>query len=128
MALKRIGESKLRVMDNRDITTFNNQFTFAQLDVQNPTNEQFSYDLKPGSFVNAVCAKRLRGDNAGTVFLFLGETASEYCSCPFSGSNTSPCAAYCASGRKMFCQNAIGTNSCANYGMDNYTIGSCGTP
>ena len=127
VTLKRIGESKLRIMDNRDITRYNDQFDLGQLDVQYPTSRDFTYSLFPEKFPNAVCAVRNKGSNQGTMFLFLGDTASEYCSCPTNDANYNVCAGYCSTGSTLFCQNAVGTTSCASYGMDSYRLGGCGT-
>ena len=120
--LQRIGDSKLRVMESRDITNFDKNFTLAQLDVNVPASNDFSYDLHPTCFPNAVSAKRLRGDHAGTDFLFLGKTATEYCSCP-AADEDSVCAAYCSGGKKLFC---LGSESdCDAYGMVAYSADSC---
>ena len=119
--LKRISESKLRTMDNMNITTYNREFGLNLLDVDVPDSDDFSYRLYPNSFPNAVCAVRLRGDAAGTQFLYLGETAPDYCNCRGPLLFGSVCAAYCDSGRKLFCQ-----GNCDVYGLDNYSnMGSC---
>ncbi len=120
--LKRISESKLRTMDSMNITTFTNgSFGLNMLDVDVPASDDFSYRLYPSSFPNAVCAMRLRGDNAGTQFLYLGETAPDYCNCNGPLRFGSVCAAYCSSGRKLFCQ-----GNCDVYGLDSYSdMGSC---
>ena len=128
LALKKIGESKLRIMDSKDIDTFNNNFTLNELDVQNPTNSDFIYSLNvSSSFPNAVCAKRARGENQGTLFLFLGETGAEACDCAGTTYNArSVCGGYCTEGRRLFCQSPTGTTACDNYGMDSYTSTTCG--
>lgn len=116
--LKRISESKLRTMDSMNITTFTNgSFGLNMLDVDVPASDDFSYRLYPSSFPNAVCAMRLRGDNAGTQFLYLGETAPEDC----ASSSSAICREYRSSGRKLFCQ-----GNCDVYGLDSYSdMGSC---
>lgn len=125
--LKRISESKLRTMDNMNITTFTSgSFGLNLLDVDVPDSDDFSYSLYPSSYPNAVCATRSRGDNEGTVFLYLGETAPDYCNCNGPLLFGSVCAAYCDSGRKLFCQNASGNSgSCESYGLTSYSVGSC---
>ena len=121
--LKRISESKLRTMDSMNITTFTNgSFGLNMLDVDVPASDDFSYSLYPSSYPNAVCATRSRGDNKGTVFLYLGEMAPEYC----SSSSSALCREYRSSGRKLFCQNASGnSSSCESYGLTSYSVGSC---
>lgn len=120
--LKRISESKLRTMDSMGLTTFTaSSFGLSQLDVTVPSSEDFTYSLYPSSYPNAVCAKRSRGDNAGTLFLYLGETAPEYC----ASANSDICNEYRASGRKLFCQNKSGTTSCESYGLNSYSVGTC---
>ena len=126
-ALKRLSESKLRVMDNRDMATFANDgsLTLSQLDVELPGSSEFAYSLYPASYPNAVCAVRSRGSNQGTKFLFLGETAPDYCSCASATSGT-VCGAYCDSGRRFFCEDASVSNpSCEDYGMSSVGIGTC---
>ena len=72
--LKRISESKLRAMDARNILTFSSgAIPMGVLDVEIPNSDDFSYRLFPSSYPNGVCAMRLRGDTAGTMFLYLGE-------------------------------------------------------
>lgn len=120
--IKKALESKLRVMDNLELDDFNNQFGFKNLDVgfvgtmngSTLSTPEFTYSLKPTSYPNGVCAKRARGDNAGVTFLFLGETASEYCSCPASG--TSVCGQFCTSGTRFFCGGDA--TKCDAYSMD----------
>lgn len=126
MALKRLSEAKLRTMDNKNISVYgaSNAFGMNQLDMDVPNSNDFDYSLYPASYPNAVCAKRKRGDNTGTVFLYLGETASEYCTCPNTGNSV--CGAYCSEGRRLFCQNKSGTTSCDAYGLTSYSVGSCG--
>ncbi len=122
--LKRISESKLRTMDSRNITQYYaSPFGMEELDITVPPSDDFYYGLYPKSFSNAVCARRLRGDNAGTVFLYLGETAPEYCH--VGGKGTDVCKEYLSSGRKLFCQNATGTTSCDAYGLSSYNVGDC---
>ncbi len=125
--LKRVGESKLRTMDSMDLINYTSgSFGLNQLDIAVPSSEDFSFSLYPSSYPNAVCAKRSRGDNSGTVFLYLGETAPDYCATSSSSVyNTSVCAEFRSSGRKLFCQNKSGTNSCEAYGLSSYNVGSC---
>ena len=125
--LKRLSESKLRVMDNRDMATFTNDgsLTLNQLDIATPNSTEFIYSLYPASYPNAVCAVRSHGSNQGTKFLFLGETAPDYCHCGSATSDT-VCGAYCDSGRRFFCEDASNTNpSCEDYGMSSVAIGTC---
>lgn len=120
--LQRISESKLRTMDSMNINTYTSgAFGLNLLDVKVPASDDFSYGLYPTSYPNAVCAKRLRGDTSGTVFLYLGETAPDYC----ASSNSSLCQEYRNSGRKLFCQDASGKSTCEIYGLTSYTVGSC---
>lgn len=137
-ALKRLSESKLRVMDNRDMATFHNDTSLPlneflreflkQLDVALPDSSDFIYSPYPASYPNAVCAVRSRGSNQGTKFLFLGETAPDYCNCASATSGT-VCGAYCDSGRRFFCEDASVSNpSCEDYGMSSVGIGTCHLP
>lgn len=122
MTLKRIGEAKLRVMDNKNISTFTNgAFDLDQLDMERPKSKDFTFYLYPRNYPNAVCAVRARGENAGTKFLFLGETAPDYCDCNSSYSERTVCGDYCDQGRKLFCG-----GNCDAYSMDSYDVGSCG--
>ena len=122
--LKRISESKLRTMDSQNITNYyTSAFGMDELDITVPSSDDFYYGLYPESYSNAVCARRLRGDNAGTVFLYLGEAAPDYCYT--GGKGTAICAEYLSSGRRLFCQNASGKSTCESYGLDSYTTGSC---
>jgi len=78
--LKRMSESKLRVMDDRNMADYSSgDLSLSQLDSSIKNTSDFSYRLYPESFPNAVCAVRLKGDNRGTSFLYLGETAAQYC-------------------------------------------------
>ncbi len=121
--LKRISEAKLRTMDSMDMLNFNNSFNLSMLDVDVPVSKDFTYGLYPSSFPNAVCATRARGNNKGTIFLYLGETAPDYCNT--SGSRSTICNEYLSSGRKLFCQNAANTTSCSSYGLTSYRVGKC---
>lgn len=128
MTLKRLSEAKLRVMDNKNISTFNGAFGLDQLDMERPKSKDFTFYLYPRNYPNAVCAVRARGENAGTKFLFLGETAPDYCDCNSSYSERTVCGDYCGQGRKLFCQDVpnIRTSTCDAYSMDSYDVGSCG--
>lgn len=115
--LKRLSEAKLRTMDSMNIDIYSyGDFGLNLLDIKMPQSDDFSYGLFPASYPNAVCAKRLRGDTSGTVFLYLGETAPEYC----ASSNSSLCQEYRSSGRKLFC-----SGNCEVYGLTSYSVGSC---
>lgn len=126
--LKRLEEAKLRAMDAMDITNFApGDFTISQLDISALASTEFSYSLYPNeTYPNAVCATRLKGTSIGTVFLYLGETAAEYCS-DCSNPETDVCTAYCTTGRKLFCIDASDDNAtCEVYGMDSYAdVGEC---
>ena len=123
--LKRIGDSKLRVMDQQDIADFSDVSDkggfWNQMDVEKPSSTDFAYSLYPASFANAVCAVRAKGDYQGTTFLYLGETAGDYCDCAASPASGSICHEYCNSSTKIFC----GGTHCEDYGMDNYSVGTC---
>ena len=130
VALKRMSESKLRTMNNMEIDTFAKSpqsFTHAQMDGTFQNTADFTYSLYPSAtYPNAVCAKRARGDYNGTIFLYLGETASEYCTCPQSGT-TSICGGYCNKCWRLFCKETK-TGACAVYGMDSVSTSvSCDT-
>lgn len=115
--LKRLSEAKLRTMDSMNMSRYTSgAFGMNLLDIKVPDSDDFSYGLYPGSYPNAVCAKRLRGDAAGTIFLYLGETAPDYC----ASSSSSLCAEYRSSGRKLFC-----SGTCDVYGLDSYSLGTC---
>ena len=125
ITLKRLGESKLRTMDTYEIVTFQqNSFNSKQLDVQVPVNNEFAFRLYPQFFKKSVCAVRLRGDNAGTVFLYLGEEGMDSCICQESSTGNGICARYCR-GEHLFCQNKSEAETCKNYGMDSVEIGTC---
>lgn len=126
MVLKRMGEAKLRAMDNRDIADYQSgDLTIGELDSHFPSSQDFTFYLFPNSYHNGVCAVRARGKQAGTVFLFLGETAAEYCSCP-NADTTTVCGAYCTTGRKLFCKDNSAGGSCEVYGLDSYSsVGTC---
>lgn len=120
--LKRISEAKLRTMDSMNMNNYTSgAFGLNLLDVKVPDSDAFSYGLYPASYPNAVCARRLNGDASGTTFLYLGETAPDYC----ATSNTSLCQEYRSSGRKLFCQDASGKSTCEIYGLSSYSLGSC---
>ncbi len=122
--LKKLSESKLRTMDNKDIATYSKQFGLDQLDTDVKSNKDFSYSLYPSSYPNAVCAVRARGDQKGTVFLYLGEAAPDYCNCSSSYSSNTVCGGYCSEHRLLFCG---GTETqCDSYSMTRYTnTGTC---
>lgn len=117
--LKKIGDSKLRTMDARGITTFSStSFGFDALDVKSKTSSSaFTYHLYPATYPNAVCAK----SNANnTILLYLGDMAEEIC----PSNQMYPFGSLCARvqrGEKLFCS---GTD-CELYGMDSVPVGSC---
>lgn len=118
--LKRISESKIRMMDDANISQFKLVHCTLPLDVSVTSNDNFAYSTYPSaSFSNAVCAKRLKGDNNGTTFLYLGETAHEDC----EGKNSAVCVAYRTSGTKLFCQNGSTGQGCDAYSMDSTNFG-----
>jgi len=127
--LKRMSESKLRVMDDRNMADYSSgDLSLSQLDSSIKNTSDFSYRLYPESFPNAVCAVRLQGDNRGTSFLYLGETAAQYCDDSSATQySSSVCEAYRSLGRKLFCKNATGVDSCDAYSMDHVNIGTCST-
>ena len=132
VTLKRLSESKLRVMDSREIGTFtkgnnNLSFTRTQLDGSFANNSDFSYSLYPSStYPNAVCAVRARGQYSGTIFMYLGEAASEHCICPQTGNTV--CGLYCTNGQRLFCKDdTSNTGGCNAYGMDSTSNIACDT-
>ncbi len=125
VTLKRIGESKLRVMDDRNIVNYTGTIDKKHLDTPASNTADFVYGLLPNSFPNAVCAIRAKGDHRGTAFLYLGETAHEYCNVSTSGVYSSPvCVAYRVTKDKLFCQGNTNT-ACDSYSMNNTRFGSC---
>ncbi|MBR3632291.1 MAG: prepilin-type N-terminal cleavage/methylation domain-containing protein [Elusimicrobiaceae bacterium] len=125
--LKKIGDSKLRIMDQMNLANFHggasNDFNMKSLDVEMPTSNEFTYSLYPESYPNAVCAVRAKGEYQGTVFLYLGDAAADYCDCSTSHSSGSVCHEYCLRSTKVFC----GGTHCEEYGMDNFSVGTCNT-
>ncbi len=121
--LKKLSESKLRTMDNKDIITYNGQFGLSQLDSDIKSSKDFTYSLSPSLYPNAVCAVRARGDRKGTMFLYLGETAPDYCDCSTSHAAGTVCGGYCSEHRLLFCG---GTEAqCDSYSMTSYPTGQC---
>ena len=126
ITLKRMLESKLRVMDDRNMVNYDGSFSKSQLDSSFNDTSDFAYRMNPSGFPNAVCAVRRKGDNARTAFLYLGETGAEYCGTaddPTSNS-TAVCNAYRKVGEKFFCMNGA-ADSCDTYGMNSTSFGSC---
>jgi len=123
ITLKRLGESKLRTMDTYEIGDFQqNSFNSRQLDVQIPANSEFAFRLYPQTSTKSVCAERLRGENAGTIFLYVGEEGIERC----SDTNHPAWCEYYAEGEHLFCQNSPTAQTCKNYGMNkSVIIGNC---
>lgn len=125
VALKRLGEAKLRTMDDQNITNFNNSFAIADLDIEHPSSSEFIYSLNPTIYKNSVCAARAKGVNQGTYFLYMGEEGADYCNCSGSLIAGSVCDGYCNEGVHFFCDNGITTNGCEAYGKTHYDIGGC---
>lgn len=120
--LKRLADSKARTMDSMGLTTFTSgSFTMNNLDSEFPTNADFSFSIVPSSYPNAVCAKRLRGNNAGVVLLYLGELGGEAC----AGKATSICSEFNATGTRLFCGPSTKSAECGIYGMNATDVGSC---
>ena len=119
--LKRMGESKLRTMESRNVATYSTaSFGKSQLDGNFANTDDFMYSLLPSSWPNAVCAKRLRGDFKNTIFLFMGEAGMDHCDCPGSYTTNSVCGQYC-SGKNLICN-----GQCDIYGMDSISgVGTC---
>ena len=76
--LKQLSDAKQRSLDAMDVS-FRMGCTTAclvnseQLDVQIPSSQEFTYGLCPTSVPLGVCAVRSRGDNSGTMFLYLSD-------------------------------------------------------
>ena len=109
--LKRIYESKMRILDNMDKTTYDGSFGFENLDFQFEckntatdnghivacSSDDFTYRISTmAGFKNRVCAVRRKGDNAGTIFVYGPATSSStdlvfqcftsgFQQCPFYG-------------------------------------------
>lgn len=131
LGLKRMGEAKLRAMEMHGITNYNREFGVLKLDAVVPGTEgmgrteqdrlsartqEFMYSMWPGpaGFRNSVCATRLRGDHAGTIFLYIGEEAN--CGCPLPMENETICGRYCNQSRSLFCKDNH-DGDCEAYGM-----------
>lgn len=92
--LKKLHESKMRTLDSADLQVYNGTFGMENLDFTLPcTNvsydshrigcqtKDFYYKLRPDGLTssspakewNAVCARRIAGDAADTVFVYYGE-------------------------------------------------------
>ena len=130
VTLKRLSESKLRIMDSMEINTFSKSpvsFTHTRLDGSFSNNSDFNYSLYPSStYPNAVYAKRARGDYSGTIFMYLGEAASDYCTCPQTGNSV--CGLYCSEGQRLFCKDdSSHAGGCNAYGMDSISGIACDT-
>lgn len=124
--LSTLLEAKLRAMDDRNLSEYNNQFGVDKLDVGMAcgtavctgtkfSTKNFTFTLKPTgtagvtfresnitgvskSIANGVCATRKTGENTGVAFLFLGELTSDQT-------------------KRFQCNNGGVTDGCANYGM-----------
>lgn len=110
MMLKKIYESKMRVMDAMNLDSFNNEFGFQNLDMSmacagnvacsgsTANTKDFTYYLKPtNGNANGVCAARRKGDHKGVNLLFLGEEVTT---------------------QKLLCNNGSSGGSCDAYGMN----------
>ena len=132
--MKKILESKLRTLDMMDKENYaSGLFGFENLDVSIPCvnastgarlsrctgetlyTKDFKYTILPSGsvsgseakIVNAVCAVRRKGDNAGVNFLYLGELETN-------------------SDRESFlCNNGSSGGSCDLYGLDSTASGWC---
>ena len=129
--LKQLGDAKLRLMDAQDIPVYSNYANvlddIARLDIKFTSSPYFDFLMYPNStYANAVCAIRSGGVNQGTQFLYLGETASQYCpDCEHPGSDAL-CIAYCSTGQKLLCKDASTTKpTCEAYGMVSTNFTSC---
>ena len=128
--LKQLGDAKQRMMNAKDILIYNDyadvDTDIEQLDIKFVPSSHFRFMFYPNDdYPNAVCAIRSGGDNEGTQFLYLGESASEYCpdcTAPAPGM----CTAHCATGQKLFCKDASTTKpTCEAYGMVSTNFTSC---
>ena len=122
--LKRIGEAKVRAMNNRDITNYEQgAFSISELDVTVPSDGDWNYGLFPGAtFANGVCAVRASGKNQNKItLLYLGEVGEDICTCAAEAySAGSVCEAYCEEGEKLFCHES-GSARCETYSMDHFS-------
>ena len=115
--LKKLHESKIRMMDTVEISSFDDSFGIANLDFSlpcsnNPTGtdfkcitSDFTYCLRPNSSnadeKEAVCARRNGGDYVGTDFIYYGENQAN-------------------ADKRFVCKSASGSDdTCAVYGMLN---------
>ena len=90
--LKKLHESKMRMMDTADITVYDDSFGFQNLDFSLPcknfsTSKQYKCEMKDFTYClrlstvndknkNSVCARRNAGDYANTDFIYYGEKES----------------------------------------------------
>lgn len=125
--MKKILESKLRILDSIGTEVYAARlFGFQNLDVSIPCidastgqrlsrctgntiyTKDFKYTLIPSgsvpgsraTIINAVCAVRRKGDNAGVNFLYLGELETD------------------PDREKFLCNNGSSSGSCEVYGLD----------
>lgn len=132
--MKKILEAKLRTLDSMDRDNYSNgAFGFESLDVSIPCvnattgaklsrcagdtiyTKDFKYTLLPtgtvpgsaAKVVNAVCAVRRKGDNAGVNFLYLGELETN------------------SSRDNFLCNNGSSGGTCDLYGLDSSSAGWC---
>ena len=124
--LSTLLDAKLRAMDDRNLSAFNDNFGVKELDVGFDVTcantactkfytKNFTFTLKPAvssgitlrssnitgmsqSVVNGVCATRRTGENTGVAFLYLGELAQN-------------------PNQAFLCYNNNVSDGCANYGM-----------
>ena len=123
--LKRIYDSKIRILDHMDMATFstdNSPFGFENLDfsfdctpktydnghvtVCNTKDFTFQLSVSSSDGGNSVCAARRTGDNKGVNFLYNGR--------PLDSTGTFPS----SNGENFFCHNGALGGTCEDYGMD----------
>lgn len=107
--LVKLQDAKLRAMDDMGCTTYNSSsskcpkirhlstaFVAESIGDVSFNTKDFQYSLSvTGSHPNGVCARRLGGDNAGTLFLYVSPEAGDNAQAIFhcSGGET-PCERY----------------------------------
>ena len=129
--LKRIYDSKMRIMDNMDLTEYPKTgevpFGFENLDfdfecdskettdaghITRCTTKDFTFSIRVGSpYLEGlpVCASRNKGDNKGVNFTYSGKPVNV----------TATTKRYQDNGETFFCNDANGSwGSCEAYGMD----------
>lgn len=119
--LKKLHESKMRIMDTLDKQTYNtDMFGFENLDFSLPCTEgtqkneeethviscstkDFTYVINPTGEPNGVCAVRRTGDYKGVNFLYLGDLETD-------------------ANKKFRCNNGPKWASCNVYGLTNTEV------